>query len=337
MAKVALPKIAVAALGGTIAMRPAKSGEPVVPKMSADDLLAAIPELASYADVTATTISTSPSPSTTIADLLSAYEWARQQLDSGADGIVFSHGTDTLEESAFFLDLVWQFQQPLVLTGAMRSPNLLSSDGAANLFGAIVTAGSQQASGLGVLVAMNDTVHLARHVRKSDSHALDAFTSSPVGPIGCFRENRFEKLWPCSPEQPKFSLPGNTSINIPIFEAGFAEDGSFLKTALDCLPEGSIDALVIDGSGVGHVSAPLAEIIEQLVAAGTIVVVSSRTDHSGTARNLYGYLGSESDLQSKGAILAGQLTGRKARIALHLMLDAGWSVEQIKNCFARYW
>ncbi len=324
-------------------MRPASPGQPVVPTLTADDLLAAIPELAEKVDVTATTISTSSSASLTMDDLLAALRWADEAVQAGAAGVVISHGTDTLEESAFLVDLMWDRPEPIVLTGAMRSSNLASPDGSANLFNAAVTAASPQARNLGVLVALNETVHLARLVRKSDSHALEAFTSPGFGPVGYVREREFERFWALDAARLILQPPSQTTVRIPLVEATWGEDGSFVSALLgltsgDARPGGAgIDGLVVDGSGVGHVSAAFADVIEDAVAAGVPVVVSSRTDQSGTAHALYGYAGSESDLVSRGAILAGQLTGRKARLALHLMVDAGWGLDQIRSAFTRYW
>ncbi|MDO5728795.1 MAG: asparaginase [Actinomycetaceae bacterium] len=330
---VTLPVVAVAALGGTIAMRRPQPGEPVTPKLSADDLLAAVPAIKSHAQIVATTVTRAPSPSITINDLLRALQWANEQVAQGATGVVFTHGTDTLEESAFLLDLLWDHPEPLVLTGAMRSSDLLGADGEANLYDAVICAASEHSRSYGVLVCLNQTIHLASSVVKNDSHALEAFQSPGRGPAGYVREGAIEMLWPAPPRSSRFARPSSESCSIPIVEASVGEDGAFLHT----VDATRIDALVVAGSGVGHVSAPLADCLERFVDEGLVVVVASRTERSGTARALYGYVGSESDLVRRGIILTGQLSARKARLALFLMIEAGYSREAIRTYFQHQW
>lgn len=314
-------------------MRRAKPGAPVTPKLTAEDLLSAVPAIKDRAHIIATTITRAPSPSITFHELLQALQWANERIEDGARGVVLTHGTDTLEESAFFLDLLWNHPEPLILTGAMRSADLLGADGEPNLYDAVVCAASDKARHYGVLACLNQTLHRAASVTKSDSHALEAFTSPGAGPVGYVREGEVEMLWPAPPRGPRFEPPSTYSHIIPIVEASLGEEGTFFE-AFDL---SRLDALVVAGSGVGHVSAPLADRLERLVAQGLPVVVASRTERSGTARALYGYLGSESDLLSRGVILAGQLSARKARLALMVMLAAGYSREHIRSYFTHNW
>lgn len=335
----ALPRIAVAALGGTIGMRQAHSGEPVVPKLAAADLLAEIPQIDRIGEIEATTVTSAPSPSLTLDELLAAYRWALERVQAGARGVVLTHGTDTLEESAFFLDLLWDRSEPLVLTGAMRSGDLLGADGAANLHDSIVCAASDDARNWGVLACLNQEVHLALTVAKEDSHALEAFTSAGFGPLGYVREGVFENRWGARPVaqaariRPHFAPPADTRVRIPIVEAAFDERGEIL----DALDGDWLKAVIVNGSGVGHVSAKLADRLEALVNRGIVVLVASRTSQSGTAHALYGYAGAEADLLRRGIILTGQLSARKARLAVFLMLDADFSSTQIRQKFQEYW
>ncbi|MDO5719733.1 MAG: asparaginase [Actinomycetaceae bacterium] len=332
-----LPRIAVAALGGTIGMRQAHSGEPVVPKLTAADLLAEIPQINSVAEIEATTVTSAPSPSLTLNELVAAHRWARERVQAGARGVVLTHGTDTLEESAFFLDLLWDRPEPLVLTGAMRSGDLLGADGAANLHDSIVCAASDDARNWGVLACLNQQVHLALTVAKEDSHALEAFTSAGFGPLGYVREGSFENRWgtvtQAGRQRPQFAPPANTHLCIPIVEAAFDERGEIL----DAIDGDRFPAVVVNGSGVGHVSASMADRLETLVKRDIPVLVASRTSQSGTARALYGYAGAEADLLRRGIILTGQLSARKSRLALFLMMDAGFSLTQIRQQFQKYW
>src|SRR5690625_3100794 len=184
-----LPHIAIVALGGTICMT-ADDGGGVVPQLSADDLVAAVPGLAEHATLHSETLLQVPSSALDFANMHQVLGWARQQIEQGAQGVVITQGTDTLEETAFFLDLYWQHPQPLVLTGAMRSPQMAGADGPANLLAAVLTAASATARRRGVLVVMNDLVHAARRVRKEHTLAVDAFVSPNGGPLAAVVEQQ---------------------------------------------------------------------------------------------------------------------------------------------------
>jgi L-asparaginase len=168
--------IAVASLGGTITMT--GSGG-VVPSLTADDLLSAVPGIPPSISVRAETLFAKPGASLSFADIAAALDWARSAVATGADGVILIQGPDTLEETSYLLDLYWDLPQPLILTGAMRSPQQAGADGPANILAALVTAASAESRDRGVLVVMNDEVHAASRVRKSDTTALAAFVSAP--------------------------------------------------------------------------------------------------------------------------------------------------------------
>lgn len=176
--------ISIGTLGGTIAMVEGGSGGGVVPTLTADALIAAVPQIRNYAQIKAQSLFQLPSPSLKFRHGLEVIGWAENEVKSGADGIVLTQGTDTLEEMAFLLDLLWEHPQPLVLTGAMRSPRAPGADGPANLVAAVLTAASRLSRERGVLVAMNDTIHAARWITKSHALSVQTFVSSDSGPLG---------------------------------------------------------------------------------------------------------------------------------------------------------
>lgn len=336
-----LPRVSIGALGGTIAMTSSAPGRLATPEFGARHLVDALGDVSSVAEIHSHTIATDPSPTLTLAELCTALAWARAEVDKGAAGIVLTQGTDTLEESAFLLDLVWDRSEPLILTGAMRTSSQPGADGPANLRAAIIAAASEDARECGVLTCLNDEVHLARFITKADSQSLESFASPGAGPLGYVREGSFRCQWnPIRRTLPAASdLPPETTwserpiIEIPIIEASLADDGELIPV----LVQAGVDAIVVNGSGVGHVSARMAAHIREAVREGVGVVVASRTHQSGTARSLYGYAGSESDLAEAGATLAGRLSGRKARLAVRVLRDAGMSFAEIDQVFDQLW
>ena len=324
------PVVAVGAMGGTIAMIPTSESSSVKPGLTGEDLVVAVPELSQIAQVNATTIRNVGSPSIRVGDVLALLDFARNAVDSGAVGVVVTHGTDTLEETAYLLDLMWDREAPIVVTGAMRSPNLPGDDGPANLLAATVVAASPDARGMGVLTCLNDQVHLASTVAKTDSTSVATFQSPGFGPMGYVVENRLRlKFRPAFLPTPLAQV-GPADLRVRLVESPFDDDGALIRAAASLEPGG----LVVAGAGVGHLSVPAADACSEVIASGIPVVLASRTG-SGTTHELsYGYPGSEKDLIERGLIPAGFLNGRKARLLLHVLLAGGASEERIREEFA---
>ena len=182
--------VAVISMGGTIAMAPSASGG-IVPALGADDLVASVPGLAELdVKITTESLRSLPSPSLGFADLVALSARVRAEIAAGATGVVITHGTDTIEETAFFLDLTVPADAPVVVTGAMRHPHSAGPDGPANLYAAIRVALSPAARGLGTLVVMSDEIHGARFVRKSHTSSTGAFVSPGLRPARPGRRGR---------------------------------------------------------------------------------------------------------------------------------------------------
>lgn len=323
--------IAIGALGGTIAMTPDVAGGAVKPSLNAHDLVAAVPELADIATITAETLASVASPNLVMADLLTAYEFCLAQARAGVDGIVLTHGTDTLEETAYLLDLLWDEDIPLVITGAMRSPNLPSADGPGNILAATVAAASAQLKGMGVLVVLNDEVHLARTVAKTNSTATWTFASPGWGPVARIAERHASVMLVPRTRPEALTAPGKEEIRIPIIECALSDDG----WAIDALAAASPRGIVLAASGVGHISVPARDAACRALSAGIPIVFASRTGSGRTLTASYGYPGSESDLLEHGFIGAGFLSPRKARLLLHVLTAAGADRETIASEFAK--
>ena len=308
-----IPTVAVGALGGTIAMTSA-SGGAVVPTLTADALAGAVPALAEIAHIRAETLAMLPSGSLDEPTVLDALRWARVAVDDGAAGVVLTQGTDTLEESAYLLDLFWDRPEPLVVTGAMRAPQSPGADGPANLLAAVRTAVAAASRHRGVLVAFDDEVHQARWVAKTDSMSTGAFRSPVFGPIGRCVEGEVVYGVPAGRLAPlvlheRGEAGGDPRV--PLVATYLGDDGH----VLDALAVDRIDGVVVAGFGAGHVSAPMAEAVGRM-ARSVPVVFASRTGSGPTGRAMYGYPGSEVDLVARGAVGAGWLPPVKARLLL---------------------
>ncbi|KRC59565.1 MULTISPECIES: asparaginase [unclassified Nocardioides] len=308
------PTIAVGALGGTIASTSSVAdGSEIVPTLTAERLAAAVPGLASVADVRAETLAQLPSPSLDEPTILRTLLWAREVVDAGATGVVITQGTDTLEESAYLLDLFWDRPEPLVVTGAMRSPQAAGADGPANLLTAVRCAAERQSRERGALVAFDDEIHQARWVAKTDSMATGAFRSPVFGPIGRCVEAEVGYGVPAGRVPPLRLSSGQETGDprVPLVTTYLGDDGYLL----DAIRADEVDGVVVAGFGAGHVSPTMAQAIGRL-ARQVPVVFASRTGSGPTGRAMYGYPGSEIDLIERGAVGAGWLPPVKARLLL---------------------
>ncbi|MEV0072428.1 MULTISPECIES: asparaginase [unclassified Amycolatopsis] len=319
--------VAVAALGGTISMAPGRSIEDgVVPRLTAEDLLGDLGTDLPM-DLTAATLAGISSASMDYETLLRTRDWGLKQVAAGAAGLVVVQGTDTLEETAYFFELTWPHDVPVVVTGAMRNPSLPSADGAANLLAALTVAAEPRSRGRGALVAFNDDVHSARWVRKAHASHLEAFSSNPAGPLGLVAERNVHYFHPAGGRPSALQVESaDFSGLVPLLEAGIADSGELLKLVLD----GGAGGVVVAASGVGHVSRGTADVI---AGAKVPIVVASRTGAGTTFRGTYGFHGSESSLIRLGATMAGWLDPRKARVLLQVLLATGASRERVEQEF----
>ena len=312
-----LPKLAIAALGGTVSMRSQQSGEGVVPTVSGEALLNSVPELKTLARLTVETLGLLPGASLDFEYLLSVLCWANLQINQGAAGVIIVQGTDTLEETATFFDHLWDHDEPLVLTGAMRSAAQAGADGPANLLDAGRVALAPCSRGRGVQVVINGEIHRASTVRKVDSMALHAFASPMTGAVGVLLEGVAHYLHPPVARQ-VLPVPQKTDQTVALLEASLSADSLLLENVVGL----GFDGVVIAGFGAGHVSAHWAKVIEG-IARHIPVIIATRTGCGSTARATYGFDGSEIDLQRKGALMAGFVCPRKARILLWLLIGCG--------------
>ena len=320
--------------GGTIAMRTNAHGQ-LVPANSGDELIAAIPALAHAAALSTHQLSNVASAHLTTEHWLQL----RQAIitayaDDTICGVVVVQGTDTLEETAFFLDASLSNEQlhdkPIVLTGAMRSADEADGDGADNLLNAVLVAQDTAARGRGAMVCMYGRIHAARHVRKLHTTRTDAFGSLEHATLGEVRSSHTDNartvLFHSSAARalPSIALSEPSSafysqpIELPrvdIVSTHIACNSLFIDV---CIQSGSA-AIVVQALGAGNVNPSISAAIERALTQGIAVIIASRSP-LGEAEPVYGYVGGGQSLLKMGAVMSHDLPAHKARIYAQLLL-----------------
>jgi len=329
-------RVALLATGGTIAGQPHAAGPGYRPGvLDAAALAAAVPGLAELADLRAETLASLGSQNLGLETWLRLAARIRELAAAGrADGIVVTHGTDTLEETAYFLNLVLAPGLPLVLTGAMRPAGAPGADGPANLRDAVAVAADPAAAGRGALVVMNGAIHGARDVAKTSASALCAFASPNRGPLGAVAGG--QPLFHAPPVPPPARQDGFPPAWQALEAAGLPRVDILYAHAdqpADIVPwlvQRGCRGIVLAGVGAGNAADGVAAALAQAGRQGVAVVRASRTGSGQVARNV------EIDDDALGFIAARDLTPQKARILLALALLAGKQGQDLQRCFDRY-
>lgn len=309
-----LPVVVVVTTGGTIAEKydPATGG--VVPAVSGDDLLAAVPGLSGIADIEVVEFCNIDSSQMTPEIWRNLSARVQEILDRPeVHGVVVTHGTDTMAEGAFFLETTLESIKPVAFVGSMRSGSNLSPDGPANLYNAVLLVCSPAAEGWGVTVTLNQYINSARHVEKDNTTNVQTFESGGYGYLGyivgdeviVYNEVIKDTYLPLPEELPE----------VPLYFSFAGDDGRFIRYAADSGAEG----LVVVGVGAGNVNEEVFHAIQYALNGGIPVVAASRVRY-GEAHALYGDQGGGSSLVEAGVLLAGDLSPYKARLLLMLAL-----------------
>jgi L-asparaginase len=288
-----------------------------------------VPTLKAIAQLKTIQAFTKPGIHLVFQDLARLATLVNTELQGNTDGVVITQGTDTIEETAFALQLMTTSQKPVVVTGAMRHPTSLSADGPANLEAAVRVAVSASAHNLGCVVVMNNEIHAARFVRKMHTGSLNAFQSPNIGPIGWIREGTVKVMATPKPT-PTISV-NHLDRKVLIVTTGLGEDGAIIAAAENA----GYDGIVLAAAGAGHVSEQAATHIKG-IANRLPVVLSSRAGSGDVFENTYGFVGSEIDLLKEGIIHAGSLDPTKARVLLTLLLCNSADQQDIRRAFAQF-
>jgi L-asparaginase len=314
-------RVLVLGAGGTISME----GPEAKPALDAEAVLAAVPALAAVPELAARTVCNKPSAHLTLADQLRICREARDAARRGI-GVVVTHGTDVLEETAMLCDVLHDAHAPIVFTGAIRPASAAGADGPANLLDAVAVAGAEQAEGLGVLVVFGGEVHHARCVRKTDTTSLTAFSSPQTGLLGRVTEGHLV-LWSRLPRNPPLDPP-HLDVTVPIVPSVAGDEGALARAVLGMEPDG----VVIGTLGAGHL-APGVLGLWASAAERVPVVAYCRPERGVILTTTYGYAGSEMDLRNTRIIPAGFLSPQAARMKLLACLATGLTIEETRWAF----
>ena len=322
-------KVAVVFTGGTISMTIDPELGAAIPSLSGEEILSLATNINKVATIEGHNFDEIPSPHMTFEKLMELKQYINNLLErEEICGVVVTHGTDSLEETAYFWDLVINNDKPIVVTGAMRSSSELGYDGSSNLSAAVCTAISDSAVGKGVLVAMNNEILLASEVTKTDTLSLNTFQSPAHGPLGIIDCNQLLLLKDASKKT--FIDTDKYEPKVALFKSGLDMNGDLIRFAADSGYKG----IVIEGMGRGNIPPEMFRGIEYAREKGVEVVLVSRC-LTGRVYDSYGYLGSGRDLKNIGCIFGGDLPGQKARIKLMLALGKTNDSQEIKDYFEK--
>jgi L-asparaginase len=320
-----MDKVLLIATGGTIAMRKDEGGK-VVPAVSGHELIDSLPELTQEVDWEICELSNVASCNIDPMHMKTLAMEVEQHFlrDPLLKGIIITHGTDTLEETAYFLDVTIKDRRPVILTASQRDASESDSDGPRNLRNAMRIALDPRAVNRGVVIALNEEINAARDVRKLHTSHVDAFNSGDIGALGSIDTG--EVIWHRKPEHTvKLGVP-TTLANVAICKAYTGIPAS----ALRAMVQDDTEALVIEAFGRGNLPPQLMEEIANIVAKGIPIVITSRCLYGRTAP-VYGYPGGGADLERVGAWFSADLSTEKVRLFLSIALGQGMDKKELKT------
>lgn len=263
-----------------------------------------------------------PSPQMTLEKMLIIKKRIEKAFDEKIDGVVITHGTDTLEETAYFLDITLENKIPIVLTGAMRSSNEIGTDGLYNFVSAVWTACSEESQGKGVLVVMNDEIHMAKYVTKTHTTNVATFRTPTFGPIGMIAKEQTFFAKEVLPQE--ICSIDSVSGNVYIVKAYAGMDGSIFRL----LDNDQTDGLIIEALGAGNLPPETLPAIQTLLDRKIPIALVSRCSN-GIAEDLYDYQGGGVGLKKMGIAFTKGINGPKARIRMIVGINSGKSLAEL--------
>jgi L-asparaginase len=328
-----LPKIRVLATGGTIAGAQASATSYGYQSGAYDvnSLLSAVPNLDKLAVITGEQVANIGSQDMNDEIWLKLAKRVNAVLASpDADAILITHGTDTLEETSYFLSLVTKSDKPVVMVGSMRPATAISADGPGNIYNGVAVAASPGAKGKGTLVVLNDTIHYARNVVKTDTTSVQTFASLNRGPAGVVHTGTVEWFEPMDRKVGKAAEFSVDSLDkLPRVDVIYAH-ANMSADLIDSAVAKGAKGLVIAGVGDGNMTTPALDACSRAVKAGVVVVRSTRLPMGITLRN------NEVNDDEKGFVASGELNPPKSRVLLQLALTKTTDPKAVQNMFYEY-
>ncbi|AOT68673.1 asparaginase [Geosporobacter ferrireducens] len=320
-------KVAVVFTGGTISMKIDPRIAAAIPALSSEEIMSMVTNIDKFADIEIVNFDQIPGPHMTPSRMMDLAKIVKTLVSrEDITGVVITHGTDSLEETAFLLDLTIHTEKPVIVVGAMRSSSELGYDGPSNLSAAICTAISDHAKNRGVLVVMNTEVNAASEVTKTHTLSLDTFKSMEFGPLGIVDND--EVIFYRDMTKHHHIETDTIEPNVDLIKCVVGMDSRLIKCCVDSGAKG----LVLEAMGRGNVPPMMMEGIEYAIQKGILVVMVSRCP-MGRVLDTYGYEGAGRSLRNLGVIFGGNFPGQKARIKLMLALSVTQNHETIKDIF----
>jgi L-asparaginase len=320
-------KVAVIFNGGTITMKLDPRIHAAVPTLTGEEIMSMVTGIEQFAQIESYTFSNLPGPHMNPEIMLKLSKYIEKLLErEDISGVVVTHGTDTLEETAYLLDLTINSEKPVVVTGSMRNSSELGYDGPANLAASICTVISDETKNRGVLVCLNDELNCASEVTKSNSMSLDTFKSPNFGPIGIVDNN--EVIFYRDSIKKQHVIADKIEVRVDLIKCAAGMDSKYIDF---CLEKGT-KGLVIEAMGRGNIPPAMVGGVKQAIEKGIPVVLVSRC-FQGRVLDTYGYPGGGKELRNLGVIFGDNLPGQKARIKLMLALGKTDKLNEIKDIF----
>ncbi len=330
----AKPKVMILATGGTIAGAQASTAEAGYKSgsFSVNDLIKAVPQLGDLAEISGEQVANIGSQTMNHEVWLKLATRVNEVLKGDIDGVVITHGTDTMEETAYFLGLVVKSDKPVVLVGSMRPATAISADGPANLYNAVALATNPAAKGRGPLIVLNDEIHYAHEVEKTNSTQLDTFKSPNRGRAGVMNTGKAYFFSPNATRHTtnsEFSVDGKAVKDLPRVEIVYSY-ANFGRDMIDFLVSKGVKGIVLAGVGDGNSTDEAIAALADAAKKGVTVVRASRTGSGLVVRNV------EVDDDKLGFVAAMELNPQKARILLMLGLMKTQDPKALQKLFMEY-
>ena len=326
------PNIMILATGGTIAGAGTAGGYGYTSgQFKVDDLISAVPGLDKLANLTGEQVANIGSQDMNDEVWLKLAKRVNEVLaDASVDGVVITHGTDTMEETAYFLDLVVKSKKPVVLVGSMRPATAVSADGPANLYNGVATAANEGAKGRGVLVVINDSIHSARNVIKTNTTNVETFSSPTRGPTGFVTAGSiswFERMDKRHTTDSEFDIKNANALpRVDIVYAHANMDDTMINAARKSGAKG----IVVAGVGDGNMTKAALDALAAAAKEGVLVVRSTRLPNGMVMRN------AEVDDDKLGFVASGELGPGKSRVLAQLALMKTSDPKQVQEMFRQY-